>query len=137
MKHTPLLAILFVAALACSSHVARAQESGLLAQEEIRLARWKERPGPVKNEALRREILQMLETDQAVRKPFLEGRLPNEDEARVMRERDEADTKRMNEILDEYGFPGVRVVGIKATRDFIIMLLHSPSLELMKRALPH
>src|ERR1051325_6552693 len=65
------------------------------------------------------------------------GRQPNEAEVRAMRERDEADTKRMSEILDKYGFPGVKLVGIGATRAFIAMLLHSPSLALQKRALPH
>jgi hypothetical protein len=91
----------------------------------------------VKNEELRRELVHMLEEDQAVRAPFLAGRQPTEAEARAMRERDEADTKRLTEILNKYGFPGVRLVGIEATRAFITMLLHSPSLELQKRALPH
>ena len=96
-----------------------------------------ERPGPVKNEELRRELLRMLEEDQAVRAPFLQGRQPTEAEMRVMRERDEADTKRLTEILDKYGFPGVKLVGLNATRAFVTMLLHSPSLELQKRVLPH
>jgi hypothetical protein len=95
-----------------------------------------ERPGPVKNEELKRELLHMLEEDQAVRAPFLQGRQPTDAEFRSMRERDEADTKRLTEILDKYGFPGVRVVGLNATRAFVTMLLHSPSLELQKRALP-
>ena len=137
MKRKTLGTLLLFAALACLAHSARAQEESALAKEERRLARWMKPPGPVKNEELSRELLLMAEEDQAVRKPFLEGRLPNESETKVLRERDEADTKRMNEILDEYGFPGVRVVGIRATRAFIMMLLHSPSLELMKRALPH
>ncbi|HKG15773.1 MAG TPA: DUF6624 domain-containing protein [Pyrinomonadaceae bacterium] len=136
MRHTAprALLLLLLAALACA---ARAQGESRLAREESRLARWKERPGPVRNAALRRELLQMLEDDQAVRAPFMEGRLPNESETRAMRERDEADTKRLSRILDEYGLPGVKLVGIRATRAFIIMLLHSPSLELMRRALPH
>ena len=137
MKHTALRAALLLVALACLAHSARAQEDSPLAREERRLARWMKPPGPVENEELSREILRMAEEDQAVRKPFMEGRMPNEAETKVMRERDEADTKRMNEILDKYGFPGVKLVGIKATRSFIMMLLHSPSLELMKRALPH
>jgi hypothetical protein len=98
---------------------------------------WAERPGTVvKNEGLRRELLHMLEEDQAVRAPFTQGRQLTEAETRAMRERDEADTKRLTEILDEYGFPGVALVGINATRAFITMLVHSPSLELQKRALP-
>lgn len=138
MKHTALRAILLLAALACIAHTSRAQEAeSLTAREERRLARWMKPDGPVENEELSGEILRMVEEDQAVRKPFMDGRMPNEAEVKVIRERDEADTKRMNEILDRYGFPGVKLVGIRATRAFIVMLLHSPSLELMKRALPH
>jgi hypothetical protein len=91
----------------------------------------------VKNEELKRELLHLLEEDQAVRKPFTEGRELTEAEVRAMSERDEADTKRLAEILDKYGFPGVKLVGLNATRAFVTMLLHSPSLELQKRALPH
>lgn len=138
MKRTALRAILFLAALACLARSARAQEAeSFPAREERRLARWMKPPGHVANEELSREILRMVEEDQAVRKPFMDGRMPNEAETKVMRERDEADTRRMNEILDRYGFPGVELVGIRAARAFIVMLLHSPSLELMKRALPH
>jgi hypothetical protein len=126
MKYQSLRAILLFAALACPALVARAQDSP-----------WAERPGPVKNEELKRELLHMLEEDQAVRAPFLQGRQPTEAETRAMVERDTSDTKRMSEILDKYGFPGVKLVGINATRAFVTMLLHSPSLELQKRALPH
>jgi hypothetical protein len=115
-----------LAALACLALSARAQDS-----------RWIERPGPVKNEELRRELLQMLEEDQAVRAFFLEGRKATEAEERAMGERDAADTKRLSEILDKHGFPGVKLVGLNATRAFVIMLLHSPSVGLQKRALPH
>ena len=125
MKRALLRTFLLLAALAASAPAAHAQSP------------WVERPGTVKNEGLRRELLHMLEEDQAVRAPFLQGRQPTEAEMRAMRERDEADTKRLGEILDKYGFPGVRVVGISATRAFVTMLVHSPSLELQKRALPH
>ena len=94
-------------------------------------------PGPVENEELRRELLQMREGDQAVRAFQFEGRNPTEAEARAMKARDEATTKRLTEILDRHGFPGVKMVGIAGTRAFITMLVHSPSLELLKRALPH
>jgi hypothetical protein len=126
MKHTSLRALLLFASLACLAHAARAQDP-----------RWAERPGPVKNEALKRELLEMYKEDQAVRAPLTEGRQLTEDLARAISARDEADTKRLNEIMDEYGFPGVKLVGLDATRAFVTMLLHSPSLELQKRALPH
>src|ERR1041385_2864471 len=125
MKHASLRAILLLSALACIAAVSSAQSP------------WVEHPGPVKKEELRRELLRMLEEDQAVRAPFKEGRPLTEAETRAMRERDEADTKRLTEILDREGFPGVHLVGLNATRAFITMLLHSPSLKLQKRALPY
>ena len=135
MKHTALRALLLLAALAGPAHAAPAQdeEDG----EIRRLSRWMEVPGPVRNEELRREIFQMLKEDQAVRAFQNEGRNPTEAEARAAKERDEATTKRLSEILDRYGFPGVKMVGLNATRNFIVMLVHSPSVELMRRALPH
>src|ERR1043165_328910 len=125
MKHASLRAILLLSALACLAAVSSAQSP------------WVERPGPVKNEELKRELLRMLEEDQAVRAPFKEGRPLTEAETRAMQERDQADTKRLTQILDREGFPGVRLVGLNATRAFITMLLHSPSLKLQKRALPY
>jgi hypothetical protein len=125
MKHPNLRAALLLAAVACLAAVSPAQSPQA------------ERPAPAQNEGLRRELLRMLEEDQAVRAPFKEGRQPSEAETRAMRERDEADTKRLAEIFDEYGFPGVRLVGVEATRAFITVLFHSPSLALQKRALPH
>jgi hypothetical protein len=125
MKHWPLRALLLLAALACLASAAPAQSP------------WAQGPARVKNEGLRQELLRMLQEDQAVRAPFMEGRQPTEAEFRVMRERDEADTRRLTEILKEHGFPGVALVGIDGTRAFVTMLLHSPSLELQKKALPH
>jgi hypothetical protein len=55
MKYPSLRAILLLAALACPALVAYAQSP------------WTERPGPVKNEELKRELLHMLEEDQADR----------------------------------------------------------------------
>jgi hypothetical protein len=125
MNHSRLRALVLLTAFACLAPIAPAQSP------------WAQGPGPVKNEELRRELLHMLEEDQAVRAPFLEGRQPTEAESRSMSARDEADTKRLTEILNKHGFPGVALVGIDATRAFITMLLHSPSLQLQKRALPH
>jgi hypothetical protein len=135
MKYATLAALLLLAALASHAHAAPAQEEE---DSEIRrLSRWMETPGPVQNEELRRELLQMRDEDQAVRKFQMEGRNPTEAEARAAMARDEATTKRLTEILDRHGFPGVKMVGIGGTRAFITMLVHSPSLKLLKRALPH
>src|ERR1044071_5090016 len=108
MKHKILRTLLMLTALACPALAAQTQE------EVTRHARWAERPGPFRNEELRRELLEMYKEDQAVRAPFGEGRPLNEAEVRAMRERDEADTKRLSEIFDKHGLPGVKLLGIRA-----------------------
>ena len=61
MKHATLAALLLLAALASPAHPAPAQEEE---DSEIRrLSRWMEVPGPVQNEELRRELLQMREEE--------------------------------------------------------------------------
>jgi hypothetical protein len=95
-------------------------------------------PARVQNEELRREIVRMVTEDQAVRVGVGEGgKMPAEAEVRAMLGRDKANSKRMLRILKEHGFPSVRMVGKDATRSFVTMLLHSHSLELQKKALPH
>lgn len=134
MQRTALRTLFILAALACPMQAALGQDES---SEARRMARWVERPGPVRNEELKRELLQLLKEDQAVRAFFTQGRRPTAAEARAMKERDEADTNRLSEILDKYGFPDIGMVGLNATRAFITILVHSPSVELQKRALPH
>lgn len=118
MKRAPLRTLLLLAALA----------PGAAAQG----------PAPVQNEGLRREIMRMVAEDQAVRSGVGEGgKEPAEAEVRAMMARAEADSERMLEIMEEHGFPSVRMVGKDATRSFVTMLLHSHSLELQRKALPH
>ena len=95
-------------------------------------------PARVQNEELRREILRMIEEDQAAREHLGEGgKMPTAAEVLALQASDEARTKRLLEILKRPGFPSVRMVGKDATRAFVTMLLHSRSLELQKKALPH
>jgi len=77
------------------------------AQDAAYTERWTERP--VKNEALLRELFQILKEDQAVRAPLAEGRMLTEAEERAARERDEADAKGLAEFyrktVDESSLP--------------------------------
>lgn len=91
----------------------------------------------VRNEGLRREIMRMIEEDQAARAHVGEGgRAPTEAELRAMGESDKTRAARLLEILKRYGFPSAALVGKDAARSFVTMLTHSPSLELQRRALP-
>jgi hypothetical protein len=90
-----------------------------------------------KNEALRQELIKMLEADQAVRAPFTQGRMPTESEVRKAKELDAADTKRLLEIFRQYGFPDASLVGRDGVGAVATMILHSPSLELKRKSLPY
>ena len=90
-----------------------------------------------KNDALRRELLSMLEADQVARAPLSEGRQLSEAEMSRMRDLDAAHTRRLLEIFKGHGFPSVALVGKDGAGAAITMLLHSSSLELQLKALPH
>jgi hypothetical protein len=92
---------------------------------------------PVKDEALRQELLKMLEVDQAVRNRGINEKMQGEALAREMKAVDDANTKRLLEIFKSRGFPEVALVGKDGTSAIVVMLLHTSSLVLQKKALPH
>ena len=87
------------------------------------------------NEPLRRELLRMFEADQAAR---VRWNAAKDDEAagRAMTALDEKHAGRLRAIFKEHGFPGFCLVGRDGAQAAHVMLLHSPSLELQKEALP-
>ena len=78
----------------------------------------------------------MLEADQAVRAPSTVGRV-TESDVRRQHEQDEADTKRLLEIFKQYGFPDASLVGRDGVGAVVVMILHTPSLELKRKSLPY
>ncbi|HEX3558907.1 MAG TPA: DUF6624 domain-containing protein [Pyrinomonadaceae bacterium] len=92
---------------------------------------------PPKNEALRQELLKMLDADQAVRAPMATGKWVNKDEMKKVSEVDATNTKRLAEIFKRYGFPTVALVGKDGAQAALVMVIHSPSLDLKKRSLPY
>lgn len=92
---------------------------------------------PPKNEALRHELLKMLDADQAVRAPMATGKWVNEHEMKKVNETDAMSTKRLAEIFKRYGFPTVALVGKDGVQAAFVMVIHSPSLDLKKRSLPY
>ncbi|MDT7602725.1 MAG: hypothetical protein QOF61_722, partial [Acidobacteriota bacterium] len=92
---------------------------------------------PAKDESLRRELLKMLDDDQAVRQRLIDAKMQGEALAREQQTLDAANTKRLQEIFKTRGFPGAALVGKDGVGAVVVMLLHSPSLELQRMALPH
>ena len=95
---------------------------------------------PPRNEALRQELLRMYEEDQAARLPMTTGKGMNgvnEAEIKKQIEVDATHTKRLGEIFKQYGFPAVPLVGRDGAQAAFVMVVHSPSLDLKKKALPY
>jgi hypothetical protein len=89
------------------------------------------------DEALRAELLQMLDADQALRERMVGATAEDQNFLREMQAFDAANAERLARIFKAHGFPGVRMVGADGTKAVVTLLLHTPSLELQKKALPH
>jgi hypothetical protein len=131
MDLATLRAVSLCAALACAAPLARAltPQSGRPAAMQ-----------PPRNEALRQELLRMYEEDQAARLPMTTGKGMsgvNEAEIKKQIEVDATHTKRLSEIFKRYGFPAVPLVGRDGAQAAFVMVVHSPSLDLKKKALPY
>lgn len=89
------------------------------------------------NEALRRELSAMLDVDQAIRQKQIaagwKDRLLNEEQKKI----DVRNTARLREIFKQHGFPGNSLVGKDGAFAAYMIIIHSPSLELKREALPH
>ena len=123
MKRALLCTLPLLAALAGGAPPARAQQP----------------PRPVKEEALRRELRKMYEAEQALRMGHIERGFANVTAAdvRAQNELDEANTRRLLEIIKRYGFPGPALVGSDGWDAAHVMILHSPSLALKRKALSY
>ena len=120
MGRLTLRAPLLLTALACLALPAAAQPAPAAAPQD---------------EALRQELLGMYEADQAVRRRLVGEAVRDEALLREIMALDAAHTRRLREIFDAHGFPGVRMVGKEAMQAVVTMVVHGPSLELKRLAL--
>jgi hypothetical protein len=106
------------------------------------------------NESLRKELLRLMEEDQAARKKFIEwlsrqskvdmknGMAGDHPVARSIREIDRKNIARMKEIVDKYGWPGKSLVGADGANAAWLLVQHADQdrpfqkkcLELVKAA---
>lgn len=89
------------------------------------------------NESLRQELLRMYEAEQAARATMEDGDWADEAESRRIQSIDDANTKRLTQIVRRHGFPSVRLVGRDGANAAFVIMLHSPSLALKKKSLPY
>ena len=91
----------------------------------------------VANPALRRELLQRVAQDQAIRNELIKKGMEKPDQAILARMTaiDTANTKRMKTIIRRYGWPSPRLVGQDGT-DAAFLLVQHAMLAFQKQALP-
>ena len=88
------------------------------------------------NPALRDELLQMRDRDQAIRDKCANGTAEEQGKCLIdsADEVDRPNTKRINEILYASGFPLVAQVGSDGVKAFVLLMQHSGDIELRKKS---
>jgi hypothetical protein len=79
------------------------------------------------NQSLANELLQMAETDQAMRIKVING------EAEWDSSVDQQNQARLMSIIEEYGWPTIPKVGAEASHAAWLLIQHSPDLKFMER----
>jgi len=92
---------------------------------------------PVKEPALRRELLKRAEQDQAIRNELISHGVKNPDKAILahMAAIDAANTERMQAIVNQYGWPGPELVGQDGAAAAILLVQHA-DLAFQQKTLP-
>lgn len=92
---------------------------------------------PVKEPALRRELLKLVEKDQAIRNELIRKGVKNPDKAILgrMQAIDTSNTDRMKAIVNEYGWPGPKLVGRDGS-DAAFLLVQHADLAFQQKMLP-
>jgi hypothetical protein len=96
------------------------------------------------DEALRKELLKMVEEDQQARKPLRGTGKPDPAVIRKMEAVDRKNTARLKEIIDRHGWPGRTLVGDKGANAAWLLAQHADRdlpfqkrcLALLKKAVP-
>jgi hypothetical protein len=94
--------------------------------------------GPVAtNPSLRKELLDRVEKDQAVRTELIKAGVSTPDKALLERMKaiDEQNTKRIKEIVIQIGWPSTKLVGVDGANAAFLLVQHS-DLKTQKEMLP-
>lgn len=82
---------------------------------------------PVKEPALRRELLERVRQDQAIRRELISKGVEKPDKAVLARMRavDNANTERMRAVVERYGWPGPELVGPDGAEAAFLLVQHA------------
>ncbi|MFZ0063837.1 MAG: DUF6624 domain-containing protein [Pyrinomonadaceae bacterium] len=90
---------------------------------------WAQEAGdpPVKEPAVRSELLNLVEQDQAIRNELISKGVKNPDKAILARMQaiDTANTERMRTIVNRYGWPGPELIGRDGSEAAFLLVQHA------------
>jgi len=125
------------ALLFCSTYPLAAQDQDWEKRAEARSKELERKNGEGTDQALKSELLKMRETDQDIRRRYIDG---SEDKKKAlaaeMERIDKTLTTKLKEIVGTKGWPTIHLVGLKASGGAALVLIHSPDHEFQRRMLP-
>jgi hypothetical protein len=128
------LGLRFVAgALLCGLPSSRAQDFDKEVQAKIK--RLADKNGKGSDRELKQRLIRMAKQDQAARM-FDWSHAPAETTLKKMQLTDERQTAELKQIIHEKGWPTISLVGIRASQDAALILMHSPDHDFQRQLIP-
>lgn len=102
---------------------------------EAKIRRLVEKNGKGSDRELKRRLIRMAKQDQAAR-TFNWSHAPTETTLKKMQLTDERLTAGLKQIIQEKGWPTISLVGLRASQDAALILMHSPDHDFQRTKLP-
>lgn len=134
LRHSSLFLCIFL--LLCFTRPLLAQDQGWEKKLEARTEALKQKNGEGTDQALKSELLQMRDTDQDIRKRWIEA--PQDKKGALATEMTQVDkdlTQKLEEIVATKGWPTIRLVGMEASSVAGMILTHSADHEFQRKML--
>jgi len=125
------LGLRFVAgALLCGLASSHAQDFDKVVQAKIK--RLVDKNGKGTDQELKQHLIRMAKQDQTAR-TFDWSRAPTETTLKKMQLTDERLTAELKQIIHEKGWPTISLVGLRASQDAAVILIHSPDHDFQRQ----
>lgn len=109
---------------------------GLNEEFQPRTERISTRNGDPNNDRLKKHLFEMAKIDQSVRSSEMFAKPLSPQAVRRQRVLDRELTKELKQIVDTEGWPTIKSVGVDASEDAALILIHSPDHDFQRRLLP-
>ena len=125
------------ALLFCITYPLAAQDQDWEKKAETRSKELERKNGEGTDQVLKSELLKMRDTDQDIRRRYIDG---SEDKRKALAAEmeliDKTLTDRLKEMVATKGWPTIHMVGIKASGAAALILIHSPDHKFQTKMLP-